>query len=92
MVRVVACQHHVLFPCRMLLASVSLYFRSMFTSNFRESRDGEIVLQSVAPSTLESVLNYLYTGEISLSSETAEDLFVAASWLQIHPLEETVSR
>ncbi|KYO35870.1 kelch-like protein 5 [Alligator mississippiensis] len=81
------------FPChRMLLASVSLYFRSMFTSNFRESRDGEIVLQSVAPSTLESVLNYLYTGEISLSSETAEDLFVAASWLQIHPLEETVSR
>ncbi|XP_006030020.1 kelch-like protein 7 isoform X1 [Alligator sinensis] len=81
------------FPChRMLLASVSLYFRSMFTSNFRESRDGEIVLQSMAPSTLESVLNYLYTGEISLSSETAEDLFVAASWLQIHPLEETVSR
>ncbi|XP_050793325.1 kelch-like protein 1 [Gopherus flavomarginatus] len=81
------------FPChRMLLASVSPYFRVMFTSSFKESQDGEVLLKAIAPSIIQSMLNYLYLEEISLTAETAEELFIASCRLQILPLEEIISR
>ncbi|KAK9403030.1 kelch-like 9 [Crotalus adamanteus] len=81
------------FPChRMLLASVSPYFRDLFTSGSCESQNGEILLEDMTASTLHSLLDYLYTEELSLSAETAQDLFTAASKLQILPLKETVGR
>ncbi|CAM5075396.1 unnamed protein product, partial [Natator depressus] len=80
------------FPChRVLLASVSPYFRVMFTSSFKESQDGEVLLKAIAPSIIQSMLNYLYLEEISLTAETAEELFIASSRLQILPLEEIIS-
>ncbi|XP_067417096.1 kelch-like protein 6 [Emydura macquarii macquarii] len=81
------------FPChRVLLASVSPYFRVMFTSSFKESQDGEVFLKGIAPFTIQSILNYLYLEEILLTAETAEELFIASSRLQILPLEEIISR
>uniref|UniRef100_A0A452IAR0 BTB domain-containing protein n=1 Tax=Gopherus agassizii TaxID=38772 RepID=A0A452IAR0_9SAUR len=80
------------FPChRMLLAAVNPYFRAMFVSSFKESQDGEVLLQDVAPSTVQTILQYLYTEKISVTSETAQAVFVAASRLQILPLLEIFS-
>ncbi|ETE71526.1 Kelch repeat and BTB domain-containing protein 8, partial [Ophiophagus hannah] len=76
----------------MLLASVSPYFRDLFTSGSSESQNGEILLEDMTASTLHSLLDYLYTEELSLSAQTAHDLFTAASKLQILPLKETVGR
>lgn len=64
----------------------------MFTSSFKESQDGEVLLKAIAPSIIQSMLNYLYLEEISLTAETAEELFIASSRLQILPLEEIISR
>ncbi|TFK13897.1 ribosomal protein L17-like [Platysternon megacephalum] len=80
------------FPChRLLMAAVSLYFKGIFTSSFKESQDGEVVLQDMASSIVQTILNYLYTGEISLTKESAQGLFVAASRLQVLPLLEICS-
>ncbi|TFK07466.1 T-complex protein 1 subunit gamma [Platysternon megacephalum] len=80
------------FPChKVLLASVSPYFRVMFTSSFKESQDGEVLLKAIAPSIIQSMLNYLYLEEITLTAETAEELFITSSRLQILPLEEIIS-
>ncbi|XP_062987401.1 kelch-like protein 17 [Elgaria multicarinata webbii] len=81
------------FPChRMLLASVSPYFRDIFVNSSLESQNGEIQLKDMAASTLHSLLDYLYTEELSITAETAQDLFTAASKLQILPLKEMVGR
>ncbi|XP_050787918.1 kelch-like protein 6 [Gopherus flavomarginatus] len=81
------------FPChRMLLAAVNPYFRAMFVSSFKESQDGEVLLQDMAPSTVQTILQYLYTEKISVTSETAQAVFIAASRLQILPLLEICSR
>ncbi|TFK13744.1 elongation factor 1-beta [Platysternon megacephalum] len=77
---------------RMLLAAVNPYFRAMFVSSFKESQDGEVLLQDMAPSTVQTILHYLYTEKISVTSETAQAVFVAASRLQILPLLEICSR
>ncbi|XP_067318541.1 kelch-like protein 6 [Anolis sagrei] len=81
------------FPCnRALLASVSPYFQAVFTSDFKESRDGEVLLQGLDPSILQNLLTYLYSGEMTLSPETAEELFTAASRLQLLPALNLISR
>ncbi|XP_067422767.1 kelch-like protein 12 [Emydura macquarii macquarii] len=81
------------FSChRVLLAAVSPYFKDVFTSSWKESQGGEVVLQDMSPSLLQSILKYIYTEELSLTLETAPDLFAAASKLQILPLVEICSR
>ncbi|KAM6434205.1 kelch-like protein 24 [Liasis olivaceus] len=81
------------FPChRMLLAAINPYFRAMFSNSFRESQDGEVRLQDMDPSIVQAVVRYYYTEEVVLTPEMAEDLFEAASRLQILPLLESCSR
>ncbi|KAJ8280249.1 hypothetical protein GJAV_G00052300 [Gymnothorax javanicus] len=81
------------FMChRVLLAAVSPYFRAMFTSPLVESRLTEIRLEEVTPSVMETVIQFVYTGEAGLSLDTAEDLFVAANRLQVEPLQDLCSR
>uniref|UniRef100_A0A3B4U7X0 Si:dkey-260j18.2 n=2 Tax=Seriola TaxID=8160 RepID=A0A3B4U7X0_SERDU len=82
------------FMCHryVLLAAVSPYFRAMFTSPLVESRLTEIRLEEVTPSVMETVIQFVYTGEAGLSLDTAEDLFVAANRLQVMPLQDLCSR
>lgn len=77
---------------RALLASVSPYFQAVFTSGFKEARDGEVLLKDMDPSILQELLVYIYSGELAIHSETAEDLFKTASRLQIMPALELTSR
>ncbi|XP_068172826.1 kelch-like protein 12 isoform X2 [Antennarius striatus] len=81
------------FMChRVLLAAVSPYFRAMFTSPLVESRLTEIRLEEVTPAVMETVIQFVYTGEAGLSLDTAEDLFVASNRLQVMPLQDLCSR
>ncbi|XP_060098914.1 kelch-like protein 12 isoform X2 [Heteronotia binoei] len=81
----------LLVKYRMLLASVSPYFRDIFIhSNGLQIK--EFQLKDMASSTLHTLLNYLYTEELSLTLETAQDLFTAAGKLQILPLKEITGR
>ncbi|XP_013927193.1 PREDICTED: kelch-like protein 41a [Thamnophis sirtalis] len=81
------------FPCnRALLASISPYFQAVFTSGFKESRDGEVLLEDMDPSVLQNLLGYLYSGELAFSPGSAEDLFIAASRLQLSPALTLISR
>ncbi|XP_015273630.1 PREDICTED: kelch-like protein 12 [Gekko japonicus] len=80
------------FPChQMLLASISPYFRDIF-KNSSGLQNKAFQLKDMASSTLHSLLNYLYTEELSLTLDTAQDLFTAAGKLQILPLKEIAGR
>lgn len=79
-------------PChRNVLASSSPYFRAMFCSNFRESREAKVQLKGIDASTLEQIVLYVYTGEAHITVESVLPLMEAASMLQYPKLLEACS-
>ncbi|XP_048215076.1 kelch-like protein 38 isoform X2 [Perognathus longimembris pacificus] len=79
-------------PChRNVLASSSPYFRAMFCSHFRESREVRVQLQGVEARALEQVVGYVYTGEAHITTSNVLALMEAASMLQYPRLFEACS-
>nr|XP_015100917.1 kelch-like protein 38 isoform X2 [Vicugna pacos] len=79
-------------PChRNVLASSSPYFRAMFCSNFRESREAKVQLKGIDSPTLERIILYVYTGEVHITANTVLPLMEAASLLQYPKLFEACS-
>ncbi|XP_042335644.1 kelch-like protein 24 isoform X2 [Sceloporus undulatus] len=81
------------FPChRALLAAVSPYFQDIFINSWKESDGKEILVQDVAPSIIQSILKYIYTGDIELTPELTPFFFAGASKLQVVPLQNLCCR
>lgn len=53
---------------RIVLSAASDYFAAMFTNDFDESSQNEIVLQAVDPDALETLIAYCYTGILKHSN------------------------
>lgn len=71
---------------RVVLASGSPYFHAMFTHAHIESRMDRILLSSIEPSSLESILEFLYTSTIEITETNVQNLLSATSLLQITPV------
>ncbi|KAM9312022.1 kelch repeat and BTB domain-containing protein 8-like [Gastrophryne carolinensis] len=81
------------FPChRVVLASVSPYFLAMFTSSMIETKHGEVSLLDVPTSAMQTIMHFIYTGEVALSLDNVEDLFIVSSRLQISTMVNLCSR
>ncbi|XP_005106423.1 kelch-like protein 24 [Aplysia californica] len=77
------------FPChKVILAAGSPYFKSMFASGMEESRKREIELKQIDPLVFGQVIQFIYTGNVEISSTTVQDLFTQAQLFQINPLVE----
>ena len=72
---------HTVPAHRVVLAASSQYFRSMFEGGFKESKETVIDLsQSVASvDTLNTVLKFMYTGDLELTLDTLDDILGASS-------------
>ena len=72
------------FRChRVVLACVSRYFRTMFTSEMAESRKSAISIQDIDGAAMEQLIQFAYTAKISLNTENVQSLLYAASILQV---------
>lgn len=72
------------FPChRILLAASIPYFRSMFSSAMLETKQRQIEIKDISAQAFEQLLDYVYTGSISITIDTAQPLLYAASILQM---------
>ncbi|XP_044062501.1 kelch-like protein 38 isoform X2 [Siniperca chuatsi] len=79
-------------PChRNVLVSSSPYFRAMFCNNFLERQQTKINLKGITSAILSSIIDYVYTGLISISMDIVLPLMQAASMLQYGRLFEACS-
>jgi hypothetical protein len=87
---------------RLLLASCSNYFKAMFTSEMAESRQRivlskktffnitfleEIQMVDIDDITLEALVDFCYSGEITISDSNVQSILPAACLLQIQDVQ-----
>ncbi|XP_066565245.1 kelch-like protein 30 [Amia ocellicauda] len=81
------------FPChRSVLALCSLYFRSMFSGDFVESISARVELQDVDPDVLATLLDFAYTGKLTINQGNVEGLISTSSQLQFAAVRAVCSR
>ena len=68
---------------KVILAASSPYFHAMFTNNHRESVENTIHLNGIDASTLELLLNFIYSSSLEIQEENVQNLLAGASWLQL---------
>ena len=73
---------------RALLAASSDYFRAMFTTNYAEKNQKIIKINGVEATAMEQILNYLYTGEAKLQTDTVQHILSAANLFQLAELKD----
>ncbi|XP_035986248.1 kelch-like protein 38 [Fundulus heteroclitus] len=79
-------------PChRNVLVSSSPYFRAMFCNNFLETQQTRVDMKGVGPVILTSIVDYVYTGLVSINLDNVLRLMQAASMLQYGRLFEACS-
>ena len=72
-----------------VLAAVSPFFLTLLESNMRESNEHliKIELEEATASIIEDVLKYVYTGNVSVTEESAHNLVATADYLLLPGLK-----
>ncbi|XP_004581872.2 kelch repeat and BTB domain-containing protein 6-like [Ochotona princeps] len=77
------------FLCnRNVLAATCPYFRSMFTGAMHESKQTSVTIHDLDPDSFEVLLNYCYTGRVSLNEANVQPLYAASDMLQLEYVRE----
>ncbi|KFZ50683.1 Kelch-like 30, partial [Antrostomus carolinensis] len=81
------------FPChRGVLALCSHYFHAMFSGDFTESIAARVELKEVDPSALEILLDFAYTGKVTINQGNVEGLMRTSSQLHFPTIQKVCSR
>ena len=76
---------------RIILAGVSPYLRAMFTNGMLESAQRKIEIRGIDANTMESLVEFAYTGSIEVNIENVQCLLAGATMLNITPLRNSCS-
>ncbi|XP_078603959.1 kelch-like protein 30 isoform X2 [Branchiostoma floridae x Branchiostoma japonicum] len=66
------------FPCHRAVLAWNSYFRAMFA----HTKDDTVQLEGVSVHVFDKLLNYLYTGKITVTTDDAQDVLAAATMFQ----------
>ncbi|XP_076736576.1 kelch-like protein 30 isoform X2 [Maylandia zebra] len=81
------------FPChRGVLALCSMYFHCMFSGDFVESIAARVELHDVDPEILSCLLDFAYTGKLTINQKNVEGLICTSSKLQFQTVRAVCSR
>ena len=75
---------------RVVLAAAIPYFHAMFTTDMLESKQESVSLsgQFLSPSTLETLINFAYSGRVTISLHNVQSLMLASSFLQLNRVRD----
>jgi len=73
---------------KVVLASASTYFRSMFAGCLKESLLDKVTIYDVEPPILHALIDYCYTGALSINEENVISLLQSADLFQFHRIVE----
>ena len=76
---------------RVVLASLSPYFRAMFTGDMAESKQKVITINGIDVSSLKALIDYAYTASLDISEENVQSILPAASVLQFEEVKQACS-
>lgn len=72
------------FQCnRNILAAASPYFKSMFTGGLYESTQSKITIHDVDAESMALIIDYCYTGKVTITEASVQKLYSAANMLQV---------
>ena len=75
---------------RNVLCAASPFFYNALNSDMKEKKEGVIRLEQTSKTTMELVLNYLYSGRVEVTKDNSYELFAQADYFLI-PSLKTVS-
>lgn len=81
-----------LFLCsRNVLAAASPYFKSMFTGGLNESAQERVVIRGVDSESMSVIIDYCYTGRVTITEGNVQRLYAAANMLQLEYIRKACS-
>lgn len=72
---------------RAILSACSSYFLAMFTHELLESEQEVVEIKDMDPTVLSSLVDFAYTGNITVTVENVQEILSAASLLQISQVQ-----
>nr|XP_022915944.1 actin-binding protein IPP [Onthophagus taurus]XP_022915945.1 actin-binding protein IPP [Onthophagus taurus] len=69
-----------------VLAASSNYFQAMFTGGLCEKDQNSVELHAISPNTLESLIDFIYSGKVCISQNNVQELMIAADMLEMHEI------
>ncbi|XP_060871864.1 kelch-like protein 2 isoform X2 [Metopolophium dirhodum] len=76
----------VIFGHKVVLASASPYFLAMFT-NFSEKNQDQVAIRQLDSSALQLLIDFVYSGEISITEKNVQVLLSASNLLQLQEVK-----
>ena len=76
---------------RNILSAASPYFYKALNSNMKETIDGVIGFEETSKSIMEGVLDYIYTGYVSVCEDNVYELFAKADYFDLPALKSFLS-
>ncbi|GLV32270.1 uncharacterized protein CBL_11773 [Carabus blaptoides fortunei] len=77
---------------KLVLCSVSPYFRAMFNTEVKETVENIITFHDVTMSILRGIVHFIYTGEIEINETNVFDLMKSSHLYQISAIQPAISQ
>uniref|UniRef100_A0A1A9V6G7 Kelch-like protein diablo n=1 Tax=Glossina austeni TaxID=7395 RepID=A0A1A9V6G7_GLOAU len=68
---------------KLLLAAASPFFDSMFSGSLKEKDAGSLRFEDIKPEILKQIVDFIYSGKITVTERNVQDLFSASILFQI---------
>ena len=68
---------------KIVLAANIPYFKAMFLSGMHETGANRVHIQNVHPDSLYEMVKFAYTGQLTITPDTAQNILTAANFLQL---------
>lgn len=86
---VTVCVRRRQFKChKLILATSSPYFNAMFQSGLRESIENRVFIRNLDEKTVQTVIEYIYSGSVTISWDNVEEVLEAGNLFQVEALKD----